>query len=98
MCIRDRVYGPDDCSEKTAVVTFNAVDRDGSVRLGCEEVADRLANEYGIAVRGGFHCAGPAHRTIGTWDTGAVRMSAGPFNTPKEIKKTIDAVYRICKE
>ena len=93
-----KVYGPDDCSEKTAVVTFNAVDRDGSVRLGCEEVADRLANEYGIAVRGGFHCAGPAHRTIGTWDTGAVRMSAGPFNTSKEIRKTIDAVYRICKE
>ena len=93
-----KVYGPADCGEKTAVVTFNAVDRDGRVSLGCEEVVGRLADEYGIAVRGGFHCAGLAHQTIGTWDTGAVRMSAGPFNTPKEIKKTIDAVYRICKE
>ncbi len=93
-----KVYGPEECSSKTAVVTFNAVGQDGRVRLGCEEVAGRLADEYGIAVRGGFHCAGLAHRTIGTWDTGAVRMSAGPFNTPKEIKKAIDAVYRICKE
>ena len=82
---------------KTAVVTFNAVDKDGKVHMSCEEVADRLSGEYGIAVRGGFHCAGLAHKTIGTWDTGAVRMSAGPFNTKKQIKIAIDAVYHICR-
>lgn len=114
-----QVYGPRDCSQKTAVVAFNVVagmgERCGDGGLGCigvpagvpaearpslvscEEVAGRLASEYGIAVRGGFHCAGLAHRTIGTWDTGAVRMSLGPFNTKKEIRAAIDAVYKIQK-
>lgn len=93
-----KVYGPRSCKDKTAVVTFNVVDKDGRPRLSCEEVSDRLAGEYGIAVRGGFHCAGGAHRTIGTWDFGAVRMSAGPFNTPKQIKTAVDAVFRISRQ
>lgn len=115
------VYGPHDCSKKTAVVAFNIVDGDGDMgslsgaaggvlgasgnaaasvpvpALSCEAAASRLASEYGIAVRSGFHCAGLAHRTIGTWDYGAVRMSLGPFNTKKEIKTAIDAVYKISK-
>ncbi len=102
-----QVYGPSRCSIpaengrsrpcKTAVVTFNAVSPDGTVRISCEEVSDRLSSEYGIAVRGGFHCAGLAHKTIGTWETGAVRMSLGPFNTKKQIRLAIDAVYHICR-
>ena len=78
-------------------MTFNAVSPDGTVRISCEEVSDRLSSEYGIAVRGGFHCAGLAHKTIGTWETGAVRMSLGPFNTKKQIRLAIDAVYHICR-
>lgn len=83
------VYGPEDCSRKTAIVTFNV---DGK---GCEQVAQELNNHFGIAVRAGFHCAGLAHKSIGTWEEGAVRMSPGPFNTKKEIAKVIDAVYKI---
>ena len=82
---------------KTAVVTFNIVDKEGRVSRNCEEVAGILAENFGIAVRGGYHCAGLAHKTIGTWDTGAVRMSAGPFNTRKEIKTAIDAVFKISR-
>lgn len=91
------VYGPSDCRRKTAIVTFNVADRCGRVLCECEEVCARLAQEYGIAARGGFHCAGLAHKTIGTWEEGAVRLSAGPFNTKKEIKTAIDAVYKISK-
>lgn len=92
-----KVYGPSDYRKKTAVVTFNVVDRDGRVRIGCEEVADILANEYGIASRGGFHCAPLAHHTIGTYEHGAVRLSLGPFNTQKEIKTAVNAVFRISR-
>ena len=92
-----RVYGPRYCESKTAVVTFNIASGAGPARLGCEEVTDILAREYGIATRGGYHCAGLAHKTIGTWDTGAVRLSAGPFNTRKEIKTAIDAIFKISK-
>ncbi len=85
------VYGPFDSRKKTGIVTFN-IDR-----ISCEEVCDRLSADYGIACRGGFHCAGLAHKTIGTYDMGAVRLSVGPSNTKKEIRKAIEAVYHMKK-
>lgn len=85
------VYGPCDCREKTGIVTFNLS------KLGCEEVSDKLNSEYGIASRGGFHCAGLAHKTIGTYDTGAVRFSIGPSNTKRDIYMAIQAIYQMQK-
>ncbi len=85
------VYGPWDCRKKTGIVLFNVK------KIGCEEVCDRLSSDYGIACRGGYHCAGLAHRTIGTYDTGAVRLSVGPFNTKREINMAIKAIYQIQK-
>lgn len=85
------VYGPENCEFKTALTCFNIEGR------SCEEVASVLNDEYGIAVRAGFHCAGLAHKTIGTWNTGAVRVSAGPFNTAKDIKKAAEAVWKLAR-
>lgn len=85
------VYGPWNCKKKTGIVTFNVKN------LGCEEVCDRLNTDFGIATRGGFHCAALAHKTIGTYDTGAVRLSVGPFNTKSEINMALEAVYQIQK-
>ncbi len=51
-----------------------------------EEVADFL-NASGICVRAGFHCAALAHRTLGTPDGGAVRLSFSVFNNLSEIEK-----------
>ncbi|MBR0597696.1 aminotransferase class V-fold PLP-dependent enzyme [Sinanaerobacter chloroacetimidivorans] len=84
------VYGPWDCRKKTGIVTFNIN------HLSCEDVCDKL-NGYGIASRGGFHCAGLAHKTIGTYDTGAIRLSVGPFNTKKDIQTAVRAIYQIKK-
>ena len=61
------------------------------------EVASLLNDEFGIAVRSGYHCAGLAHKTIGTWDTGAVRMSMGIYNNVRHMKTAVDAVYRIAQ-
>lgn len=85
------VYGPSDCRQKVGIVTFNIKGHD------CEETASLLNDEFGIAVRGGFHCAGLAHRTIGTWDTGAVRMSAGIYNTKRQMEIAADAVNALAK-
>lgn len=85
------VYGPWNSRRKTGVVTFNVN------QLGCEEVCDRLSSDYGIASRGGYHCAALAHKTIGTYETGAVRLSVGPFNTKRDIKMAVEAVYHIQK-
>ena len=81
-------YGPDAC-RKTGISLIN-------IRgVGAEEVTSVLSSKYGIAVRGGYHCAGLAHKTVGTWDEGAVRISAGPFNTRKDMEKLVDAIKEI---
>lgn len=85
------VYGPEDCSKKTGIVTFNIEN------MGCEEVCQKLNDIYGICARGGFHCAGLAHKTIGTFKTGAVRMSIGPFNTKRDIGLAISGIYQLQK-
>lgn len=81
-------YGPQAC-RKTGISLINI--RGASA----EEVTSILSSKYGIAVRGGFHCAGLAHKTIGTWDEGAVRISAGPFNTRRDMEKLVDAIREI---
>lgn len=49
-----------------------------------EALASRLDKD-GICVRAGYHCAPLAHKTLGTIETGAVRISFGIYNTKKDI-------------
>jgi selenocysteine lyase/cysteine desulfurase len=85
------LHGVRDPARKTGVVLFTL---DG---VDPAEVGDRLDAEFGIAVRVGLHCAPQAHRTLGTFPTGGVRMSPGFFNTFEEIDRTIDAMCRIAR-
>lgn len=48
--------------------------------LPSEQVAEMLDN-YGVAVRAGFHCAPCAHRHFGTLEQGTVRLSPSVFST-----------------
>lgn len=81
-------YGPPAC-RKTGISLIN-------IRgMAAEDVTSMLNSQFGIAVRGGYHCAGLAHKTIGTWDRGAVRISAGPFNTLGDMEKLADAIWQI---
>ncbi|MDO4545154.1 MAG: aminotransferase class V-fold PLP-dependent enzyme [Bacillota bacterium] len=84
-----RLYGPDDTHEKTPVVAMNIAG------LDCEEVASLLNDRYGIAVRAGFHCSGAAHETIGTGNTGCVRLCPGFYTGENEIEETIRAIGEI---
>jgi len=55
------------------------------------KLANMLSNE-GIATRGGLHCAPLAHKQIGTPQSGAVRVSAGYFNTMEEINRFLRVI------
>jgi len=72
-----------------AVVSFAAAGVDPS-RIGF-----LLDTDYGISVRVGLHCAPLAHKTIGTFPEGTVRVSPGLFNTDNEIDRFIAAVTEI---
>lgn len=86
------VYGPRDIRLRAGIASFNIKEKD------CEEVADRLNQEYGVAVRAGFHCAALAHKTIGTGENGTVRASLGPFNTKKEVLQFLRATQQIAAD
>lgn len=83
------IYGPSDRSSCTGTVAFNVQ------KLDCSEVAHILDTAYSIAVRAGLHCAPAAHRTIGTFPHGAVRVSVGPYNTAEEMHTFLEAVSEI---
>lgn len=59
--------------------------------VSSEAVASNL-NDYGICVRGGFHCSPLAHKSIGTTDSGTVRISLSYMNSIKEADKFYKAL------
>ncbi len=50
-----------------------------------ERVAEEL-DRCGICVRSGFHCSPLGHKTLGTGENGAVRVSFGADNNMKELE------------
>ena len=60
-----------------------------------ERIADLLSTDYGIAVRGGLHCAPFMHEDLGTLDGGLVRASFSLFNEKKEIDDLLFALHKL---
>lgn len=60
-----------------------------------QTIGFRLDQEFGICVRVGLHCAPAAHRTVGTYPGGAVRVSPGYFTKDEEIDVFLRAVESI---
>jgi len=83
------LYGPQDSFRKTAVAAMNIVGMD------CEEAAMILNDRYGIAVRAGFHCSGMAHDTIGTGQTGCIRLCPGFYTGERDIEEVIAAIKNL---
>ncbi len=84
-----RVYGPQDPARRCGAVSFTMTGHDPA------EIAFILDREHRISVRVGLHCAPDAHRTIGTYPTGTVRVSPGCFTTGQEIESFLDCIAKI---
>jgi len=82
------VFGPTDSSLHVGVLSFTVEGIDSS------SLAFALDRNFDIAVRAGLHCAPLAHRTLGTFPAGTVRVSPGFFNTRDEIAFFSDAVVK----
>lgn len=85
------VYGPQDASRQTAVVSFNIKG------LTASEVASWLEESRGILCRPGLHCAPSAHRTIGTFPRGTIRFSFGFFNTQQDVDDACAALRELVR-
>ncbi len=75
--------------EQVPVLSFTI---DGSEPL---EVGAILDQAFDIKVRIGLHCAPAAHKTLGTYPSGTIRLSPGCFNTIEEIEVTLQALERV---
>ncbi len=85
------VYGPADPAQGTAVV---------SCRVEGHSISDiglRLDDEFEILCRVGLHCAPAAHKTIGTFSSGTIRLSAGAMTTMKDIRATLAAFQEVAR-
>jgi cysteine desulfurase family protein len=83
------LHGPAPDKERGGIVSFTAEGRDPAM------IGFTLDHEYGIEVRTGLHCAPAAHRTIGTFPSGTIRVSPGWFTTEAEIEIFLSAMRQI---
>lgn len=85
------VYGIKKGSMRNGTVLFNIGNYSSTA------VAEVLEKKFGIAVRGGLHCAYYAHKALGTDKTGALRASFGAFDGLRAAERLCDAVYDISR-
>jgi cysteine desulfurase family protein len=85
------LHGPLPPAERGGLLSFTVAGVDPA-RIGFA-----LDQDHEISVRVGLHCAPDAHRTIGTYPGGTVRVSPGWFTTPAEIDSFLQALRTILK-
>lgn len=85
------VYRDDRVKSYLPIVSFNIAG------LSANETAAKLS-DMGFALRGGLHCSGLAHASLGTVPDGTVRFSPSVFNSEKDVYALVSAVKKIAAE
>ena len=83
------LIGPDTAEGRVGVFSLDFPGKDNA------EITARLEEDFGILTRCGLHCAPNAHRTLGTFPRGTVRLSLGWFNTEADIDRALQAVKAV---
>ncbi len=81
--------GPDRMESRIGLVSFNVEGIDPA------DLAAILDADFDICVRAGLHCAPGAHRHVGSYPNGAVRVSVGPLNTADEMAALMEALGKL---
>ena len=84
-----KIIGPSSDDPRLPVYSVNLKEMDNA------RIARDLSDIYGIETRPGLHCAPLAHRTLGTFPEGALRISPGHFNTADDICRAVNALAEI---
>lgn len=80
------VYGPNNIKNRIGVIPFNVKNFISS------EVAT-IMDQYGIAIRSGYHCAQPFHEALNLNST--VRVSFYIYNKVEEVEKFIKVLKKL---
>jgi cysteine desulfurase/selenocysteine lyase len=80
------IYGPSDLSKKCGIIPF------GVKGMSSHEAAG-LFNEFGVAMRSGYHCAQPLHEVFKL--ASSARISFYIYNTKEEVDHFIELLKGI---
>ena len=80
------LYGWNGEAPHTGVLSFRVNGIDSG------DLAARLDRDHRVCVRAGLHCAPAAHRRLGTYPEGTIRVGVGPFNTEADVDALVQAV------
>ncbi|NCC97606.1 MAG: aminotransferase class V-fold PLP-dependent enzyme [Synergistales bacterium] len=83
-----RLYGPSTMDNRLPVFPINleGIDNDS---------LSRKLTELDIEARPGLHCAPIAHKTLGSFPSGALRLSVGFFSTEEQVDYTVKSIREI---
>lgn len=87
-----KLIGPDTAKGRVGVFSLDFPGKDNA------EVAAMLEERFGILTRCGLHCAPNAHRTLGTFPRGTVRLSFSWFTTEGEVDCALEAIAAVSAE
>ena len=65
--------------------------------MGPDEIGSILNDSFDVLVRTGLHCAPLAHKTLGTFPEGTIRLSMGVFNTLEDVAIVAEAIQKIAE-
>lgn len=85
-CKKTTIYGPKDISKKCGIIAFNVQG------LSSHDIA-LFADNYGIMIRSGYHCAEPLHQVFKL--KSSARASFYIYNTIEEIDRFIEVLKEI---
>ncbi len=85
------VYGPRSSTQMTAVVSCRIAG------LHVSQAGLQLDDDFGVLCRVGLHCAPAAHKTIGTFPEGTIRLAPGIFTSLDDIHQVITAIQHIAQ-
>ena len=83
------IFGSKNLDKRVGIIAIN------STKVPANDLAQILAEKYGIATRAGAHCAPLCHKALRTEEDGLVRFSLSYFTKKEEIDKTIYALKEI---
>lgn len=81
-----RIYGPVSPELRAGLLSFTVEGIDPTT------ISFMLDHSFDIAVRSGLHCAPQAHRSLGSFPEGSVRISPGWFSTREDMDQFCDAL------
>lgn len=86
--------------KKLGLRVFSGPHQSGTVSFlapgDCEELGEALGRR-GVAVRAGLHCAPLAHESVGTLETGTVRVSFGAGNRPEDTDRFLETLVPLLR-